>query len=192
LVLWSGKIPTVSAQQTVIPGRRLVKPSYCTGQVPNSVHLYRTIPVRSKVECLGHCQPDISCVSIVYENIDKLCHLGNTNATENCTNMESGGPGISFYQEVSLFVCLFLPYFFFFTTKAQACGAIGWISADLEGMRFDPHLGQSKMRLFSLSIIQRKDCSGGSELVSPYFSISLSAESPMVGADVKPQLSSLV
>jgi hypothetical protein len=43
------------------------------------------------------------------------------------------------------------------TCESRACGAIGYISdSGSEGMGFDPHSGQSKVRQFSLSILTDK------------------------------------
>jgi hypothetical protein len=52
---------------------------------------------------------------------------------------------------------------------ARACGAIGWISdSGSEGMGFDPHSVESKVRLFIFSVhLNRQDCSGDSELLGP-------------------------
>jgi hypothetical protein len=67
--------------------------------------------------------------------------------------------------------------------------SVGGSDCGLEGIGFDPHSGKSKVRLFSLSILTDKDCSGGSDLYSSYSPhflgwLSTFAESLMVGADV--------
>lgn len=84
-----------------IAGKRLVRAVYCSNQVLVEGHRYQTFPARSKVECLGQCRPQASCVSIVYDSDSKLCHLGDAMANDNCSNMEPAAPGTTFYQEVA-------------------------------------------------------------------------------------------
>jgi hypothetical protein len=99
------------------------------------------------------------------------------------------------------FTWIFQMIFHFIISNVWANHSFGGISFPFTNKRvyaccmgFDPHSGQSKVRLLTLSIFNRQDCSGGSELVGtllPHFLgwLTPSAESPMVGADVKLNLS---
>lgn len=90
--------------------KHLVRATHCNNQVLAGTHRYRTFPSRSKVECLSHCRPDVSCVSIVYDADSKLCHLGDATAYRNCSNMEPAASGVVFYQEVACFVVVILSF----------------------------------------------------------------------------------
>ena len=86
----------------LMQGKRLVRASNCSRQVLMGAHRYRTLRTRTKVECLRQCVPDQRCKSIVYDKNSLECHLGDSNAFQNCSNMEVASGSESFYQEVSL------------------------------------------------------------------------------------------
>ncbi|KAK7113418.1 microfibril-associated glycoprotein 4-like [Littorina saxatilis] len=101
ILIMPGGVPATSSSSNnnIIIGKRLVKAPYCAGQVLMRSERYSTAMARSKVECVSHCHPNSTCVSVVYETDSKLCHLGNTKALNNCSNMEPAGPNVVFYQE---------------------------------------------------------------------------------------------
>ena len=109
VVLSGSGRPATAQNASIIAGsiavRRLVGSKYCKKQVLVGDHLYRSVFVRSKVECVATCRLDSTCVSIVYDEDSYQCQLGDTMAFENCSNMEVAAAGMSFYQEVSRKPC---------------------------------------------------------------------------------------
>ena len=106
VVVLSGSGRLTRAQNGTISGgsivvKRMVGSKYCEKQVLMGDHLYRSLPVRSRVECVATCRLDSTCVSVVYEEDSYQCRLGDTMAYENCSNMEAAASGKTFYQEVS-------------------------------------------------------------------------------------------
>ena len=79
----------------------MVTSAQCPEKVITSGHRYRTVGAHSLVECAARCRPDDQCVSIVFEKHNSICHLSNSTASEDCSNMVSAATGSKYMERVS-------------------------------------------------------------------------------------------
>ncbi|KAK7116410.1 microfibril-associated glycoprotein 4-like [Littorina saxatilis] len=70
--------------------KRLSRSDRCPGLVISQTHCYRTLEVRSLLECGMHCRPDSPCQSVSFDGTMELCYLCNATSGVNCSNMERG------------------------------------------------------------------------------------------------------